>query len=167
MNLQVRDAEVGVETEVEEVEETKMEADHMMHLLRRAMILTTQTLKVEGEDRDNNMISPTLNASSVTILVIIILNVTLNCRKTEKEEKSNFVEKQEAETFLMECHIKEEANQNLWYLDTCYNNHMCGNKDVFSILNESFRTTVRFGDNSIISMIGKGDIQIRTTENTL
>lgn len=85
----------------------------------------------------------------------------------EKEEKSNFVEKQEAETLLMACHIKEEADQNLWYLDTGCSNHMCGNKDIFSVLDESFRTIIRFGDNSIISVIGKGDVQIRSKDNTL
>ena len=52
-------------------------------------------------------------------------------------------------------------------LDTGCSNHMCGSKSIFSKLDESFRTTVRFGDNSRISVMEKGDIQIRRRANTL
>ncbi|GKU96896.1 hypothetical protein SLEP1_g10077 [Rubroshorea leprosula] len=46
----------------------------------------------------------------------------------------------------------------------CHSNHMCGDKSVFSILDESFRDTMKFGDNSKISVMGKGQVNIRTRD---
>ncbi|KAB2062692.1 hypothetical protein ES319_A10G170000v1, partial [Gossypium barbadense] len=82
----------------------------------------------------------------------------------EKGEKSNFLEKEEVETLLMAVHNKQEESQNiyLWYVDTGCSNHMCGNKSSFSYLNEDFHTTVSFRDKSIVHVVGKGDISIRT-----
>jgi hypothetical protein len=53
-------------------------------------------------------------------------------------------------------------NSHLWYVDTSYNNHMCGNKSSFSYLNEDFHSIVSFGDCSAMNVIGKGDINIKT-----
>ena len=84
----------------------------------------------------------------------------------ENGDQSNFAENKEEEeeeeeaTILMACHTIEENHQNLWYIDTGCSNHMCGSKSIFSKLDESFQTTVRFGDNSKFSIMGKGDIQI-------
>ncbi|GMQ00425.1 hypothetical protein CsSME_00047520 [Camellia sinensis var. sinensis] len=44
-------------------------------------------------------------------------------------------------------------------------NHMCGNKSIFSELDESFHSTVKFGDDSTISVMGKGTIQIQTSKS--
>ncbi|KAL5828603.1 hypothetical protein ACOSQ3_018071 [Xanthoceras sorbifolium] len=60
--------------------------------------------------------------------------------------KFNYIE--EKVSLLMVCHTKEKTHQNLWYLDTGCNNHMCGDKNAFSDLDESFRNTVKFGDES-------------------
>ncbi|KAL5752044.1 hypothetical protein ACOSQ2_022551 [Xanthoceras sorbifolium] len=54
----------------------------------------------------------------------------------------------------------------MWYLDTGCSNHICGDKFAFSELDESFRNTVKFGDNSSISVMAKGNVTIRTKENT-
>ncbi|KAL5808678.1 hypothetical protein ACOSQ3_029369 [Xanthoceras sorbifolium] len=81
----------------------------------------------------------------------------------ERWEKSNFADKKEVETLLMAYHVKEEPPEsNVWYVDTGYSNHMCGSKSSFSYLTEGFRTTVSFGDCSTVSVMGKGDIQIKT-----
>ncbi|KAL5786433.1 hypothetical protein ACOSQ2_008825 [Xanthoceras sorbifolium] len=70
----------------------------------------------------------------------------------ERWEKSNFSEKKEVETLLMAYHVKEEPPEsNVWYVDTDCSNHMCG----------SFRTTMSFSDCSTVSVMGKGDIQIK------
>ncbi|KAL5765184.1 hypothetical protein ACOSQ2_017778 [Xanthoceras sorbifolium] len=66
----------------------------------------------------------------------------------------------------MVCHVNEETQQNMWYLDTGCSNHMCGDKKVFSDLDESFRNTVKFGDNSIVSVMGKGKVTFQTKENS-
>ncbi|GMI66347.1 hypothetical protein HRI_000304000 [Hibiscus trionum] len=82
--------------------------------------------------------------------------------------KSNFAEKEKEEeiSLLMACHGKEEIHQNLWYLDTGCSNHMCGDMMMFSELDEAFRSTVSFGDNSKVSVMGKGNVKIHTNENT-
>jgi len=54
-------------------------------------------------------------------------------------EESNFAEQEEEEiSLLMVCHMKEETNKNVWYLDSGWSNHMSGDKSVFSALDESF-----------------------------
>ncbi|KAL5820759.1 hypothetical protein ACOSQ3_022641 [Xanthoceras sorbifolium] len=95
----------------------------------------------------------------------------IECRTNlnkEHGENSNFAVNQEEEivSLLMACHAKEEINQNMWYLETGCNNHMCGDKFVFSELDESFRNTVKFKDNSSVFVMGKGNVTIRTKKNT-
>ncbi|KAA8532168.1 hypothetical protein F0562_006691 [Nyssa sinensis] len=85
-------------------------------------------------------------------------------------ERTNFAEKEEdvsAEvSLLMVCHVNEETQQNMWYLDTGCSNHMCGDKKAFSDLDESFRNNVKFGDNSTVSVMGKGKVTLQTKEHS-
>ncbi|XP_015075746.1 uncharacterized protein LOC107019897 [Solanum pennellii] len=78
----------------------------------------------------------------------------------QSAEVSNFAEKEEEVSLLMVCYASEETRQNLWYLDTRCSNHMCGDKKAFSELDESFRNTVKFGDNSVVSVIGKCNVTL-------
>lgn len=86
----------------------------------------------------------------------------------DRGEKSNFAEKEdkEEETLLMAYH-DQEAKLNVWYLDSGCSNHMCGNKSLFSDLNESFNDTVKLGNNSKISVMGKGNIQLQIGGHTV
>ncbi|KAA0058510.1 Retrovirus-related Pol polyprotein from transposon TNT 1-94 [Cucumis melo var. makuwa] len=43
---------------------------------------------------------------------------------------------------------------------------MCGDKKAFFELDESFRNTVKFGDNSIVLVLGKGRVTIQTKGNS-
>ncbi|KAF2310285.1 hypothetical protein GH714_007584 [Hevea brasiliensis] len=85
--------------------------------------------------------------------------------------QSNFVEKEEDSeiTLLMAYQalnqIEEDTKQNIWYLDTAASNHMSGNKSVFSFLDESYQDSVKFGNNSRVSIMGKGQVTIQTTRN--
>lgn len=65
-------------------------------------------------------------------------------------------------SLLMVCYVKEETQPNMWYLDTGCSNHMCGDKKTFSDLDESFRNIVKFGENSTVSIMGKGRVTIQT-----
>ena len=79
--------------------------------------------------------------------------------------KSKLVEQEEKEeefSLQMVCHIKEANAKDLWYLDTGYSNHMCGDLEAFSKLNDSFSDTVKFGDNSLIAVEGKGKVRIQS-----
>ncbi|XP_059650309.1 uncharacterized protein LOC132296087 [Cornus florida] len=78
--------------------------------------------------------------------------------------KSNFAEKEMS--LLISCHEKEETHKNWWYLDTGCSNHMCGDKSAFSNLDESFYNSVKFGDDSKVSVMGKGNVKIHIKEKS-
>ena len=67
----------------------------------------------------------------------------------------------------MACLMKEETHNNLWYLDTGYSNHMCGEKSAFSELDKAFRDVVKFGDDSKVSVIGKGKVAIQNNRDSI
>lgn len=79
----------------------------------------------------------------------------------DKGDNSHFTEKDDDITLLMVCNTMEETHQSMWYLDTGSSNHMCGDKSMFSELDESFRTSVKFGDDTRLSVMGKGNISIQ------
>ncbi|KAF2319993.1 hypothetical protein GH714_021775 [Hevea brasiliensis] len=87
--------------------------------------------------------------------------------------RSNFTETKEAEikeeevSLLMVCHSNEETSSNMWYLDTGCSNHMCGSKSAFSELDEFFHDTMKFGDNSSVSVTGKEKVQVSTKSNSI
>ncbi|KAI5412930.1 hypothetical protein KIW84_057525 [Lathyrus oleraceus] len=83
----------------------------------------------------------------------------------DRGQKSNYVEEKEEDiSLLMACHKEEKMHGSMWYLDTDCNNHMCGDKSLFLDLDESFRSTIKFGDNSTVSIIGKGNVKIYTKD---
>lgn len=50
------------------------------------------------------------------------------------------------------------SDASIWYLDNGASNHMTGNKDYFSSLDESLKGRVKFGDGSCVDIVGKGTI---------
>ena len=60
-----------------------------------------------------------------------------------------------------------DGNNNQWLLDTGCSNHLSGNREIFSDLDENFRTKVKLGDNSKLSVLGKGKIPIKLKDGTL
>ncbi|KAH0724890.1 hypothetical protein KY284_000755 [Solanum tuberosum] len=66
--------------------------------------------------------------------------------------QSTFAEKEEEISLIMvyqeKEQVTEEIQQNIWHLDNGCSNHMCGNKLAFSILDESYRDFVKFGNDS-------------------
>ncbi|CAL8078306.1 unnamed protein product [Prunus armeniaca] len=69
----------------------------------------------------------------------------------EKGEKSNFVEKNEEETLLMAFHALTETDQETWYVDTGYSNHMSGYK--------GYRITIYTGECEVYNL-KRGSIAI-------
>lgn len=70
------------------------------------------------------------------------------------------------EDVLLMAHIAEET-ENMWYLDSCCSNHMCGTKWWFSEFDGSFRQQVKLGDNIRMQVEGNGILMmeiIRTTQ---
>ena len=54
----------------------------------------------------------------------------------------------------------ETPNNQTWYLDTGCTYHMCGKKELFADLDDSFRTKVKISDGRFIPVIGKWRILI-------
>ncbi|KAF2313315.1 hypothetical protein GH714_010300 [Hevea brasiliensis] len=85
--------------------------------------------------------------------------------------QSNFTEKEEDSeiTLLMAYQAlnqtEEDTKQNIWYLGIAASNHMSDNKSIFSFLDESYQDSVKFGNNSRVSIMGKGQVTIQTTSN--
>ena len=57
--------------------------------------------------------------------------------------------------------INAQLDETTWFLDSRCSNHMFGHKDFFSELDESFRKSVKLGDNSSIDVMGKGRIHLQ------
>ena len=62
---------------------------------------------------------------------------------------------------LLMAHVEKTPDETAWFLDSGCSNHMCGYKEFFSDLDESFRKCVKLGDNSSIGVMGKGVIHLQ------
>lgn len=81
------------------------------------------------------------------------------CPKWEK--RANYVEFDESEELLlMACAEMNGGSSNLWFLDSGCSNHMCGDRSLFCDLDESFKHTVRLGNNARMNVVAKGNIRL-------
>ncbi|XP_022891884.1 uncharacterized protein LOC111406737 [Olea europaea var. sylvestris] len=59
------------------------------------------------------------------------------------------------------AHVALKAqNYNMWYLDSACSRHMCGNKALFTTLDECNGGMVTFGDGGSAPILGKGTVQM-------
>jgi len=65
---------------------------------------------------------------------------------------------QEDELLLMAYLDFKQGMIEEWFLDSGCNNHMSGNKDWFSELDENFRHAVKLGNDTRIVVTGKGSV---------
>lgn len=56
---------------------------------------------------------------------------------------------------------KGVTKEKVWFIDSGCSNHMCGNKDWFFSLYEGFRESVKLGNNSKMTVMGKGSIRLQ------
>ncbi|MCI01710.1 retrovirus-related pol polyprotein from transposon tnt 1-94 [Trifolium medium] len=52
------------------------------------------------------------------------------------------------------------TKKEIWYLDSCCSNHMIGNKEWLFDFDDSFRESVRLGDDSKMAVMGKGNVKL-------
>ena len=89
------------------------------------------------------------------------------CPDKEKETKVNFAETKGEMLLMVYIDEKENSSGDTWYLDSGCNNHMCGNKSLFYDLDETFRETMKLGNNSCMSVMGKRDIKFHMKNNIM
>lgn len=83
------------------------------------------------------------------------------CPSWEKE--ANYAELGEEEEMLLMSYVEmnDAQREDVWFLDSGCSNHMCGDKKMFCELNEDFRQMVRLGNNTRISVMGKGNVRLK------
>ncbi|CAM8944369.1 unnamed protein product [Rhodiola kirilowii] len=96
---------------------------------------------------------------------LLKLQEALEAKKTEDETQEADKLMMHEVVYLNEKKVKPnifESNldaKNVWYLDNGTSNHMSGNRDFFTDLDETVTGMVRFGDDSRITIQGKGSIR--------
>jgi hypothetical protein len=64
----------------------------------------------------------------------------------------------------VECNVSQLIMCDIWYLDSSCSNHMIGNIELFSSLDESIQTKVTLGTDIQVIVLGKGSINILTKQ---
>ena len=57
--------------------------------------------------------------------------------------------------------VQKASNEETWFLDSGCSNHMCGKKELFSGFDDSFRESVKLGNSSRMTVMGKGNIRMQ------
>ena len=83
------------------------------------------------------------------------------CPKWEKG--AHYAELDEKEEMILMSYVElnQSRKEDVWFLDSGCSNHMCGNKLWFSDLDEEFRQSVKLGNNSKMTVLGKGNIRMQ------
>jgi len=83
------------------------------------------------------------------------------CPSWDKE--ANYTELGEEEEMLLMSYVEmnEAKGEDVWFLDSRCSNHMCGDKNFLCDLNENFRQMVKLGNNSRMTIIGKGNVRLK------
>ena len=78
-----------------------------------------------------------------------------------RKKKANYIEFDEEEELLLIAHAKVQdvKDKGVWFLDSGCSNNMTRNKKWFVELDENFSCTVRLGNNSRMSVMGKGSVR--------
>lgn len=78
------------------------------------------------------------------------------------EKAANYAELDEEEELLLMAHVELNGakREEVWFLDSGCSNHMSRNKHWFEDFDEKFRHTVKLGNNSKMSVMGKGNIKL-------
>ncbi|CAM0884436.1 unnamed protein product [Alopecurus aequalis] len=69
--------------------------------------------------------------------------------------------------FLHERKVKPKlgavnSKSSTWYLDSGASNHMTGCRETFVVLDESIKGIVKFGDDSVVKILGKGTVLLQS-----
>ena len=86
------------------------------------------------------------------------------CPTVNKE--ANYAELNNEEEILLMSHVElyENNQEDAWFLDSRCSNHMCGDKAMFCELNEEFRQLVKLGNNTRMTVLGKGKVKLYLDE---
>lgn len=91
------------------------------------------------------------------------------CGSKESQEEAQFAdgESETDEVVLMADLVDEDSEEVMWYLDTGCSNHMSGNRASFVNLDDTVKSSIRFGDNRMVKDEGIGSVRIRKNDGKL
>ncbi|MCH80483.1 hypothetical protein A2U01_0001252 [Trifolium medium] len=77
-------------------------------------------------------------------------------------KSANYVEFESEEEMLLMAHsdLNIECKEQAWYLDSGCSNHMVSTKDWLFEFDESFRESVKLGNDSKMAVMGKGNVKL-------
>ena len=80
----------------------------------------------------------------------------------DSEGRANFAELEHEDELLLMAYVEEKkaTREEIWFLDSGCSNHMSGNKEWFTDLNEDFKQTVKLGNDSRIAVTGIGSVRL-------
>nr|DAD19628.1 TPA_asm: hypothetical protein HUJ06_021091 [Nelumbo nucifera] len=78
------------------------------------------------------------------------------------DKEANYAESDKHEEMLSMAYVErhEGKRDDVWFLDLGCSNHMCGDAMMFSELDESFRQQVKLGNNSRMTVKGRGNVRL-------
>ncbi|KAK2451463.1 putative mitochondrial protein [Trifolium repens] len=78
------------------------------------------------------------------------------------ERNANYVEQENEEEMLLMAHSdsNEDFIKEPWYLDSGCSNHMIGTKNCLFDFDETFRESVKLGNDSKMAVMGKGNVKL-------
>ena len=62
--------------------------------------------------------------------------------------------------------LNKTSREDTWFLDSGCINHMYGKKDYFSDFDGTFHDSVKLGNNTSMSVLGKGNVRLKVNEMT-
>ena len=84
------------------------------------------------------------------------------------EKSVNYVEFNEEEEILFMSYVEvnNSKREDMWFLDSGCSNHMWGNRQWFSNIDEAFRHSVKLNNNAKMGVMGKGNIRLEINGST-
>ncbi|KAI9185791.1 hypothetical protein LWI28_010684 [Acer negundo] len=87
------------------------------------------------------------------------------CKSNGRNFQANVAEDGDySKTLLLACNVAVDDGK--YFLDTGCSNNMCGRKEMFSELDETFASEVKFRNNSKVPVMGKGKISISLNDGS-
>ncbi|MCH83489.1 retrovirus-related Pol polyprotein from transposon TNT 1-94 [Trifolium medium] len=82
-----------------------------------------------------------------------------------EEDNANYAQFDEEEEILLMAQESKEiketgSNNEIWFLDSGCSNHMVGNKEWLFDFDDSFKDSVKLGDDSKMAVKGKGNLKL-------
>ncbi|KAM0996698.1 hypothetical protein ACFX14_006769 [Malus domestica] len=82
------------------------------------------------------------------------------CPKKGKDSRANYAEASEEMLLMAYMDTNEAGRDHIWFLDSGCSNHICGKRDMFLDFDNNFRESVKLGNDSSLTVYGKGNIRI-------